>query len=226
MNFIRIASSFNKASSLRATVVMSNLSKMFREYILDLRLRLLVFFQLLGVIKHTETPIEINPTPVPESTYATHMMLSSLLRASYSRDVPNIHSSDKGLLSSHVYGRNIQEYIYNLKNLLTCLMVDTLVDHDKLVAQRDAVFLKNYFYANGVFLDTEKSIRECRDIAIRLTEGYELRRLHPDLGLNTHQNLITTHQVLVDLTEFFTEIYNGNRNDLVSGARSDNQRIR
>lgn len=186
-----------------------------------MRLRLVIGYQLFkgfNIPLVEDSPLQINPVV---SDYVSHIALSKMLRATLSEEIPNVHSSDNGLLAAHVYGRNIKEYDDNLKHLLACLMLDTLVDHERFAAQRSAVFLKNYFYANGVFLDSKSSIKNFREIAIKLTEGYELRRMYPDLGFNTHQNLITTHQVLVDLNEFFTEIYNGNRNNYVSGAGSN-----
>ena len=168
-------------------------------------------------------PIEEEPERIvlPSSSYVSHMQLSELLRESFVKDIPNMYSSDNSLLASHIYGSNIREYQQTIEKLQTDLMLDALVDHDEILEKRNVVFLRTFFYVTGKFIDHEKGIKGLRDLAIRLVDGYELRRLHPDLGLNTHQNLITTHRVLIDLTEFFVEIFNGKRGDFISIARSD-----
>lgn len=197
-----------------------NLSKAIGGYTLHLRLRLVVFLQILEDLLK---PIEEEPERIilPSSSYMSHMQLSELLRESFVKDIPNMYSSDNSLLASHIYGSNIREYQQTIEKLQTDLMLDALVDHDKILEKRNVVFLRTFFYVNGKFIDPEKGIKGLRDLAIRLVDGYELRRLHPDLGLNTHQNLITTHRVLIDLTEFFVEIFNGKRGDFISIARSD-----
>ncbi len=200
---------------------MANLSKLIDGYILHLRLRLVVFFQILIELVNPVEEEEFIPKALPTTSYISHEALSELLRESFVKDIPNMYSPDNSLLASHIYGKDIKQFQQIIEKLQNDFMLDRLVGHEEIMSRRGEVFLRSFFYADGAFMDPAKGIKELRSAAIRLVEGYELRRLHPNLGLNTHQNLVTTHQVLVDLTEFFVEVFNGKRNDSVSIARSD-----
>jgi hypothetical protein len=105
-------------------------------------------------------------------------------------------------------------------------MLDRLIDHDTFMESRKEVFLRAHFFVDGRFTEHDKAIRDFRETAIRLLDGYELRRRNLELGLNTFQNLVTTQTVLKDIEGFFNEIFNGDdkRNPDVSGARTDQYR--
>ena len=151
--------------------------------------------------------------------------LAKMLRNSSSTEIPNIYSPNNSLIAVPVYGRNIDDYRKQLETLLENLMMDKLIDHDTFMESRQEVFLRAHFFIDGRFADHEKAILQFRETAIRMVEGYELRRRNLELGINTFQNLVTTQGVLRDIQGFFNEIYNGNnRNSHVSGAGTDQHR--
>ena len=178
---------------------------------------------LVGDWVRQTTPEPPTTNAAPEEIQAQHQsfrQLALMLRDSKVWPIPDVYAPKMSLVAVPVYGGDIHVYVSHVNVVLTGLMLDNLIDHQALVEERREIFLRDHFFVNGRFADPDEGIRRLRDVTIKLADGHELRRLHPDLGLNAYQNLITSQQILRDLERFFVEVFRGNRTLTVSGARA------
>lgn len=147
--------------------------------------------------------VSLNNTTVEDNQ---NRSIGNAFRQVMPSDFASIFSSDKSIMRGPAYGGDVIEYANYVSQVADALLLDKPFNHNNLVNNRADVYIRDLFINQfGNPIDPVKGIVELKTQSIRLADGYTLRTLHPNLGVNTYHNTNTAIMVLKDLDVFFKE---------------------
>ena len=182
---------------------MDNLSKLFKHYILQLRLGVKILFE-----KQDKPQVAVEAEPDEEPSKAGRFKkLSSFLRGPDSMRPVEVFSSNNSLARCYSYG-DMNDYVRMIEEIIHALMLDKPFNIDFWSARRSNELIRNVFLSTPDGIDRPNELLfELRQAALRLSESFELRARHPDIGVYVFQNLKASENILIELENFFGELF-------------------
>lgn len=157
------------------------------------------------------------PPPIPEEVpeekpedkpWKKFSKFSSFLKSAAATKTPAVFSSDNSLKMCYCYG-DIDDYIEIIEDCIKALMLDQRFDHESWHNRRHKAYIRTLFVTDSRDLpDVGTKMYNLRQASLRLSEGFELRKQHPELGVFVNQNLNVAESLLTDLENFFMELFN------------------
>ena len=149
---------------------------------------------------------EVLPEPEKEEL-SSYLFIAKFLRSAGAFRHTDPFSSNSSHMAIHLYGRNIHDHLEYIAHVADNLLLDKPVDWQPYTDRQLSYVRSSFIDRYGNFSEPEDVFKQFRKEAIRLIEGFELRILHPGLGVNTYQNSLIARNVIRDIDLFCKEIY-------------------